>query len=148
MAATPILDLEVPLPTRKVGVRSRVVGFLIGVVGGLGVMVFLHDSGAPPAGLMTFLLALALVVVVHELGHLIAGWAVGFHFNAVQIGWLFLGFEYGKLTFATKRRSLLGYASVQIDRIRQLRLRLLIFSTGGERAKSTGWQAAVASSPG
>ena len=114
-------------------------GFVVGVVGGVGAMKLVYDASAPPWGVLAFVLGLAAAVVVHELGHLIAGWTVGFHFNSIQVGWFFIGFEYGKLTFKTKYQSnLAGYATIRIDRIRRLRTRLLIFILGGPAANLFG----------
>lgn len=85
MSATPILDLQAPLPQRRPEILPRVIGFVVGVVGSLGALKLFYGDSAAPSDVLIFLLALAVAVVVHELGHLIAGWTVGFHFNSIQI---------------------------------------------------------------
>jgi hypothetical protein len=133
---TPILDLEIPLPQRQSRLRSQALGFVIGLVSTLvfvaGVRGDSEHFGRIAASL---LIAIFLGILVHEAGHLLAGWIVGFHFSSIQVGWLSLSFEYGKLTFHFRREmSASGYASIQIDRVYRLRRRLMFFIAGGPTA--------------
>ncbi|HET9308779.1 MAG TPA: site-2 protease family protein [Candidatus Sulfotelmatobacter sp.] len=83
----------------------------------------------------TYIVAFVLAITTHELGHLLAGWAVGFQFSSIAIGPISLVVEYGRLKVRF-RRSLPagGYAGMHISRIRRLRRRLLVFVAGGPTA--------------
>jgi hypothetical protein len=82
-----------------------------------------------------FLLIAFLTVAIHELGHLLAGWAVGFHFSSVQIGPFVLQKEYGVLRAQMSFDMMtLGHAGMYADRVSKLRRRLLIFIGGGPMA--------------
>jgi len=103
------------MPPRHRGIRplALLAALLVGVV--------LMESLALARGLWhenwpaIFLLLFLLAVAVHEVGHLLAGWAAGFHFNSIQVGPLSLEDEYG---FVKAHFSLdvmyLGYAGMQI----------------------------------
>jgi Zn-dependent protease len=84
---------------------------------------------------LEYFACLALAVIAHEIGHLLAGWMVGFRFSSITIGPIALRVEYGRLR-AGFRRVLPagGYAGMHIDRIRRLRRRLLRFIAGGPLA--------------
>src|SRR6478672_3778822 len=94
--ATPILDSGV-LPGRR---RSEMPKALTtGLVVGVVLMETLALLGGEwhehwPA---IFLALLVLGITIHELGHLIAGWGVGFRFSFIQIGPLLLDSQYGIL---------------------------------------------------
>jgi hypothetical protein len=133
---TPILDLTLPLPQRRSRLRSQAIGFVFGLIATLVFLAALRgDSeyfGVKPVILF---IAIFAAIFAHEAGHLLAGWMVGFHFNSIQVAWLSLGYEYGKLTVHVRReRSATGYASIQIDRIYRLRRRLMFFVAGGPAA--------------
>jgi len=133
-SATPILDAGV-MPPRHRGIRplALLAALLVGVV--------LMESLALAGGLWhenwpaIFLLLFLLAVAVHEVGHLLAGWAAGFHFNSIQVGPLPLEDEYG---FVKAHFSLdvmyLGYAGMYANTVRKLRRRLLIYIAGGPSA--------------
>ena len=80
--------------------------------------------------------AVLLAIVVHESGHLLAGWSVGFRFKVVSIGPFCLKIEHGRLK--VQARAVLvgaaGYAGMHIETVRRLRHRLLIFVSGGPAA--------------
>jgi hypothetical protein len=97
---TPILDLEIPLPQRQSRLRSQALGFVIGLVSTLVFVASVRgDSEHFGRIAASLFIAIFLGILVHETGHLLAGWIVGFHFNSIQVGWLSLSFEYGRLTF-------------------------------------------------
>jgi len=78
------------------------------------------------------ILVFALGVVVHELGHLLAGWLVGFHFTSFGIGPVALAIEHGRPKVRLRMgTSYAGYVSMQVGAIRRLRRRFLIFIVGG-----------------
>jgi hypothetical protein len=133
---TPILDLETTLPQRQSRLRSQALGFVIGLVSTLVFVASVRgDSEHFGRIAASLFIAIFLGILVHETGHLLAGWIVGFHFSSIQVGWLSLSFEYGKLTFHFRREmSASGYASIQIDRIYRLRRRLMFFIAGGPTA--------------
>lgn len=98
--------------------------------------------------LVAYLACFALSIIAHEIGHLLAGWMVGFRFSSITIGPIALQVEYGRLR-AGIRRSLpaAGYAGMHIDQVRRLRQRLLRFIAGGPLANlltavlAAGWLA-------
>jgi hypothetical protein len=130
---TPILDSGVLPPQRK---KNSVLGFCFGVVIGILFLVVVikassTESQKDIAG-FTYFIALGLAVIIHELGHLIAGWLVGFHFASISVGPFILGKEHGKIKIHFRQGlGALGFAGVHIDRIRRLRRRFLIFIIGG-----------------
>ncbi len=84
---------------------------------------------------MLFFLALGLTLVVHESGHLLAGWMVEFRFNSISIGPFSVRMEYGRLKVQIRRMLPAGgYAGMHVDKIRRLRHRLLVFTAGGPAA--------------
>jgi hypothetical protein len=96
-----------------------------------------RDAGNPAAEftIAFYFLAFTLTVAVHETGHLIAGWFVGFRFSFISIGPFSLKLEYGRLKLSFKRGMLAaGYAGMHIGDLRQLRRRLLIFTIAGPLA--------------
>jgi hypothetical protein len=133
---TPILNLESPLPPLPSQIRSQAMGFVFGLGSTLLFFASIRgDSGHFGQISVIFVAAVFAAILVHELGHLLAGWIVGFHFNSIQVAWFSLMFEYGKLTFRARREpSAVGYAGIQIDRIYRLRRRLLFFVAGGPTA--------------
>lgn len=137
--ATPILDSGV-LPPR---VRQRILGnFITGFLAGV-VPVFLlavvgrqANNRLPPVlDLISFVGVLALVVIVHELAHLVAGWLVGFRFSAVQVGPLSFRIEHGVLRARFRlEMTALGYAGMQVNRLPRLRKRMLVYIAAGPAA--------------
>ncbi len=79
-----ILNLEVPLPKRRRQFRNQIAGFFTGLASTLIFFVAFRDSGVPFPYLVLILWTTFLgAVIVHELGHLLVGWSVGFHFNSI-----------------------------------------------------------------
>jgi hypothetical protein len=131
---TPILDSGV-LPPRSRGGTPKVLA--TGLVLGVTLMELLTLLGGMwyeqwPA---VFLLLFILAITIHELGHLIAGWAVGFHFAYLQIGPVLLDKQYGvfRARFSIDMMAL-GYTGMYSDRVRKLRRRSLIYIAGGPGA--------------
>jgi hypothetical protein len=72
-----------------------------------------------------------LAITIHELGHLVAGGAVGFQFSSIQVGPLALESQYGTLrTWISLDMIALGYVRMYADKARKLRRRLLILLCG------------------
>jgi hypothetical protein len=65
--------------------------------------------------LLSFFICLLCALLVHELGHLLTGWIVGFHFGSIDVGPVSLISEYGRLKVRARREMLVGGSvSVQI----------------------------------
>lgn len=133
---TPILDSAV-LPPKRRNLGSILFGVLFGFLFAALLIAEsnrMRSAGHPQANytIATYFLATTVAIVLHELGHLLAGWMVGFHFSSFTIGPFSILLEYGKLRIRV-RRSLPagGYAGMHIDRVRRLRRRLLIFIAAG-----------------
>ena len=115
-------------------------GFLLGMV--FAVLLIQSSNSARdvrnPAADFTFLfwiLTFVLTIAVHELGHLLAGWFVGFRFSFISIGPLSLKVEYGRLRLRLRRgMPAAGYAGMHVDQVRRLRRRLLVFTVAGPLA--------------
>jgi len=87
---TPILDRERDLPTVKLLRRWLLLGIVFGGVLG-GVLSVLDrngrvDKAMPPYALPAFLVAFYVAVLVHELGHVIAGSLGGFDLRLLAVG--------------------------------------------------------------
>jgi len=136
---TPILCSGVlPSRIRAKQILSSLVGFLIGV--GAGLPLIALDTAAVDRMngqtlLVSWISVSFLAIVLHELGHLTAGWAVGFHFSSIQIGPLSLRIQYGVLRVRfVSGQGALGYAGMHVNRVLRLRRRLLIYVAGGPTA--------------
>jgi hypothetical protein len=111
MSQTPILDREQPLPAVKKKFKVWL-GLLLGAAIG-GLLAFRDDpAGAPaadPVWLIILLPAFYFGVLVHELGHLVAGLGVGFELRTLAVGPILVAREARgwKLRF-TPRRFLVG----------------------------------------
>lgn len=137
--STPILNSGVmPSRIRRNKLRGVVMGFISGFV-----PVFLliivgreaNDQLTFAGGLASFFAVFILAVIVHEAAHVLAGWAVGFHFNSIQIGPFSLRLEHGLLKARFRRgMTALGYAGMHINRLPRLRRRLFIYLAAGSAA--------------
>jgi hypothetical protein len=132
---TPILDLKAPLP------RSADEGFrphtYVGLVVVLVLLVSIGESEVLllPLG---FLLVTYIVIAVHELGHVVAGLSVGFRFQSVAIGPVWIKNESGTLRFRPRRHIFGGLTYMSLDRIRRVRRRLIWNVLGGPVASLIG----------
>lgn len=128
---TPILDSGV-LPARHRGGIPKALA--AGLVIGVALMEALTMLGGMwrenwPA---IFLILLVLAIAIHEFGHLIAGWAVGFCFDSIHVGPFSLENWYGVLRARISTDiTFLGYAAMFADNVRKLRRRCLIYFAAG-----------------
>jgi len=109
MSQTPILDGEQPLPVRKIRwVPALLVGFALG-----GLLIALERTRGspepliPPQAFALSLPALYVVILLHELGHLIAARAVGFELRTFMAGAFLFNKEAGGWRFRFVPRHLL-----------------------------------------
>jgi hypothetical protein len=136
---TPILASGVlpPLVLRKRS-KSRIraaLSSIAGIVLVLPVIAWTDKSRDPKIGFILLISALTLTTTIHELGHLFAGWMVGFRFSLINIGPFSLSLEHGKLKAHIRREMLaLGSAGMHVKTVRRLHRRLLFFVTGGPAA--------------
>ena len=145
---TPILDSGAMPPRVR---RKSIKGTIIGVITGLFIGLLLTkadrnspDSLDPGYGLIFLFLAAILATSIHEVGHLLAGWAVGFRFSFIQVGPVSLGRRHGRLQVRVRREmSALGYAGMHVDRVCRLRRRLLIYIASGPAANLLSLPATV-----
>ncbi len=135
-SATPILDSAVlPQSVR----RKKLMGTVVGLVIGIGLSAWLasdyeHLESDHPVGLAITAI-FVLPVVIHELGHLLAGWFVGFHFNVFGLGPFALKVEHGKLKAQLHTgMASLAYVAMQVGGVSRLRRRLLIYIGAGPAA--------------
>jgi hypothetical protein len=110
----------------------------------LPVIAWTDKSRNPKIGFFLLISALALTTTIHELGHLLAGWMVGFRFSLIHIGPFSLSLEYGKLKARVRREMLaFGSAGMHVKTVRRLHRRLLIYVAGGPVANLLSIPAAV-----
>jgi hypothetical protein len=137
---TPILDSGV-LPRKK---DKSIVAALFGLlVGASLVLVLVSEANSaaqrnnPTPGFVFagYVFAIFASLIVHEFGHLLAGWIVGFRFSSIAIGPLALFLQYGRLRLQIRKTLPAGgHAGMHIDRIRRLRRRLSLFIVAGPAA--------------
>jgi hypothetical protein len=130
-SATPILDLLQPLPmpdTERINGRFAF-PFLTAVAAIVltGNLPFL----IVPFG---FVLINFVTIVVHEFGHLVAGWYVGLCFKGVRIDPFRFRIDSGEWKFKVRPRLFWGFALMSLDRVCRVRRRLIIFTIGGPGA--------------
>ncbi len=95
---------------------------------------FFNRSGAqgPLLLLLFYFLTVFLVLLIHELGHVAAGLAVGFHFEGVRVGPLMLSKSPHGLKFTLQRISDFdGIAAMGTQQLRKLRQKLAIYTVAG-----------------
>ena len=135
MSVTPILDSGVlPPRTRKKNLGGLVAGFAVGSAFGLVMIVGEWAGGDlyPGEGLLIFITALALQITVHEFGHLLAGWALGFRFSSISVGPVSLRLQHGLLKIRVRREMrALGHVAMHVCGVRRLRRRMLIYISSG-----------------
>jgi hypothetical protein len=135
-SATPILDSGVLPPVRR---GRRAVGVVIGACIGIVFAVVINNVGSlgpqPGLALLFYFTILGLVVTIHELGHLVAGWIVGFHFSLISIGPFTIKIQYGRLNVQLRRDlGAIGYAGMHIETVKKARRSLLTFVAAGPGA--------------
>lgn len=137
-SATPILDSAVmPLAGQKIpGALIKIFVYAIGAL----VSSQVGNNGSDPrlgagSALLSWAFVFTFAISVHELGHLVAGWAVGFRFNSFSVGPFLLHSDYGMLKFRlTRGLPFLGMAVMHIHGVLRMRRRLLIMSVAGPGA--------------
>lgn len=130
---TPILDSGV-LPSRKPTKQflGAIVAFATVLLLAAVVGTISTNEAHTSATMLLYLPILMLTVVLHELGHVIAGIVVGFHFSSITIGPFSIGLQYGKVKFQIRAQSgALGFAGMHIETVSRLRRKLLIFVMAG-----------------
>lgn len=144
---TPILDSGVLPPASRSKEPSRIKSILA-LIGGLivilPVVAWTDKNKRPGTAFLLVVAAIALTVVVHELGHLFAGWVVGLQFHAIHIGPFSLSSEHGKLRMRARREMLAaGPTGMYARTVRRLRRRLLLATAGGPVANVVSVPVAV-----
>ena len=135
LSATPFLDREslLPKPRRRTRLLPVLVGTVIGLAGDY--LALRTDSiGVWAVWLVGFLPALFLGILLHELGHLVAGRLAGFEFYRILAGPLMLARESSgyKLRFLPKRILALSGQTAMIPRTAEnLRRGFALFAAGG-----------------
>src|SRR5580765_5307620 len=104
---TPILDSgALPARARRTTWRGLSIGFVFGLLWAIIVTKIVggqFENLFPGLGVLCLLFAIFLAITVHEIGHLIAGWAVGFRFSVIRIGPFSLSLEHGRLRVRIRR---------------------------------------------
>lgn len=136
--STPILNSGVLPPLHRKKAPSTVRGLLTilaGIIVLLPVIAWTDKSKNPRIAFILCISALVLTITIHELGHLFAGWMVGFRFRAIHVGPFSLSLEHGKPKVRLYREMLAsGSAGMNVGTVLRLRRRLLIFVAGGPAA--------------
>ena len=105
-SATPILDSAM-LPSAGRKIHGALITIFVCSVGALVSSQIVNAASDLRLGagyvLLSWTLAFAFVILIHELGHLIAGWAVGFRFSSFSVGPFWLHSEYSTLKFRLVR---------------------------------------------
>lgn len=130
-SATPIIDLLWPLPTpgsEKINGRFAL-PFLtfVAIIVSTGNYSFL----LVPFGFLAINFAATLI---HELGHLIAGWSVGLRFIGVRVDPFEIRLDSGHWKFGLRPRLFWGYTFMKLDKVRRIRKRLVVCIMGGPLA--------------
>lgn len=143
---TPVLDLESPLPSTRLGfwLRCRrallqflliLLSFPFIVLFVLGLIKLFGQSGieVPVYLFLPFLVIAALpMIAIHELGHVIAGFIVGLRFKRVIIGPLQITTPTRGLKFSFYSDfGLDGLTGMALHRFGKLRSKLAIYVAGG-----------------
>lgn len=125
---TPILDLQqpVPKPWDEVVTGKFAMPFLVFVT-----MIILVDDQSFLIVPFGFLLIVFLSVMIHEVGHLAAGWCAGLKFRGVDIGPISVTRVRGVWHFRMRRRIASGFAWMDLTKIRRMRRSMIIFTLGG-----------------
>jgi len=83
-------------------------------------------------GLVAFWLAVGAAVLVHELGHFVAGRLMGFSLQFLQVGPLALGYDHGNLRIQYQPNwGVSGLKAMHVSGILRLRRKLLVYVAAG-----------------
>lgn len=136
--STPILDLQAPLPKPH---EDKVDWPRLVILVGAFILIVPSDSYA----LLPAYFAVALLTTtIHEFGHILAGWSMGFRFEAVAIGPIWIKRESGKLKLRPRSGITGGLTFMSLDRIWRVRRRLIVKVAGGPAASLLSGAAALA----
>ena len=130
-SATPILDLLAPLPKPQTW-NSALGEYLFPTL--LIMTVFVSRNYQLLIPIFGFWIIALLTIAIHELGHVMAGCGVGFCFQSVGIGPIWIKRESNRWTVKLRRGLLDGATFMSLDRIHRVRRRLIIFSASGPAA--------------
>jgi Zn-dependent protease len=134
VAQTPILESGVlPFQARQDPAVMTILGAI-----GFSIVILVPHLLSGSSNTDPFLLvyaALFFAVVIHELGHLTAGWYLGFRFRCIAIWRFAISLEHGRLKLRFLRELIAsGYAGMDVDTVVRLRRRLLFFIAAGPAA--------------
>ncbi|MFN7925278.1 MAG: M50 family metallopeptidase [Bryobacteraceae bacterium] len=124
-------------------VKPLALGYLVvvaaGVTAGLSVNELGRRAGVPAMPMWADMIAvpfgLAVAIALHEAGHMIAGWVVGFRFSSIAVGPLMITRRSDGWTAGIhKGLGFDGQSGVNIGSLNMLRLRRLIYAAGGPAA--------------
>src|SRR5260370_12660416 len=100
-SAATIRDLQEPLPKPD---AERITGrFVLPFLTSIALIIFTGNLSFLMV-LLGFVLIGFLTTLIHEFGHLIAGWCVGLHFEGVTIGPFVLRYKNRNWEFRLRRR--------------------------------------------
>ena len=141
-SATPILDLEEPLPRPPAdGIKPRTAIAILVIVA--AALVF---QNIPLEAIFFGYVAISLAVaIVHEFGHWLAGRAVGLRLSFLAIGPLSMKRDHGRWKLRLRQHLTGGLILMSIDRVRRVRRRLLVWVAGGPTASLIAGAAALIS---
>jgi hypothetical protein len=128
VAQTPILDSGI-LPLQNPSEITVIT--ILGSIGG-SLIAVIQALTQPRFGILLYFAALPIAILIHELGHLTAGWCVGFRFRCIAVGPFALRLERGSPKLRWLRElTASGYADMSADTVPRLRHRLLLYMLGG-----------------
>jgi len=114
-------------------ISGFVIAVVLVVIKGIGEQAYSGSNSG--LGLVVLVAIFFLAIAIHELGHLVAGWALGFHFRAISVGPFALCLEHGVLKIRLRRDiEALGYTGMDADRVSRMRRRMLICVAAGPAA--------------
>jgi Peptidase family M50 len=130
-SATPILDLRAPLP------KPQAPGFgpadhFVPILTVAAILATRNYQLLVPA--FAFWVIILCGIAIHELGHVVAGCSLGFDFQSVAIGPIWIKHEASKWTLTLRRGLLSGLTFMSLDRICKVRKRLIIYIAAGPAA--------------
>jgi hypothetical protein len=128
---TPILDLLEPLPKPY---DERINGRFIAPFLAVVACVVMGENYPLLALVFGAVLMAFLTTLVHELGHLCAGWAAGFRFDGITVGPFVLKRLRTGLTFRIRPRLASGLTYMSMIGIFRIRRRVILLCLGGALA--------------
>src|ERR1700722_823512 len=129
--ATPILDLRAPLPKPQAP-NFRPADNLVPILVVVAVLASRHYQLLIP--MFGFWVIMMFAIAIHELGHVAAGFSLGFVFQSVAIGPIVIKHESSRWTVTLRSGLLSGLPSMSLDRFYRVRKRLTIYVVAGPAA--------------